>query len=78
MYMMVVYRHSTVTCAVIFFNDFNALDQSQQVYASTNEGFNEVWWFYCSANSTAVDRYVMYNYLENVLGITARWREQRG
>jgi hypothetical protein len=47
------------------FSDFNTL-QSQQVYCGTNEGFNEVWWFYCSKNSNAVDRYVIYNYIENV------------
>jgi hypothetical protein len=47
------------------FNDFNQ-SQYQQVFAGTNEGFNEVWWFYCSANSTSVDRYVVYNYVENV------------
>ena len=47
------------------FGDFN-FSQPQQVYASTNEGFNEVWWFYCSANATESDRYVVYNYLENV------------
>jgi hypothetical protein len=47
------------------FGDFNT-SQAQQVYAGTNEGFNEVWWFYCSANSTQIDRYVVYNYLENV------------
>jgi hypothetical protein len=35
------------------------------VFAGTNEGFNEVWWFYCSANSTTVDKYVVFNYLEN-------------
>jgi len=47
------------------FGDFN-FSQPQQVYASTNEGFNEVWWFYCSADATTSDRYVVYNYLENV------------
>ena len=47
------------------FSDFNIL-QSQQVYCGTNEGFNEVWWFYCSKNSDVVDRYVIYNYFENV------------
>jgi len=40
--------------------------QNQQVYASTNEGFNEIWWFYCSENSTEIDRYVVYNYFERV------------
>jgi hypothetical protein len=39
--------------------------QSQQIFANTNEGFNEVWWFYCSANSNTIDKYVVYNYLEN-------------
>lgn len=47
------------------FNNIN-LAQNQQVFAGTNEGFNEVWWFYCSANSTVVDSYVVYNYLEDV------------
>jgi hypothetical protein len=47
------------------FNSFNA-QQSEQVFASTNEGFNEVWWFYCSANSTAIDKYVIYNYVEKI------------
>jgi hypothetical protein len=47
------------------FNDINRF-QNFQVFAGTNEGFNEVWWFYCSANSTTVNRYVVYNYLENI------------
>ena len=47
------------------FEDINK-SQFDQVYASTNEGFNEVWWFYCSENSTVVDRYVTYNYAEDV------------
>jgi hypothetical protein len=47
------------------FNDFN-LNQRAQVYAGTNEAFNEVWWFYCSANSNQLDRYVIYNYLEKI------------
>jgi hypothetical protein len=47
------------------FDDFN-FSQNQQVFASTIEQFNEVWWFYCSANSTVVDKYVVYNYLEKI------------
>jgi hypothetical protein len=47
------------------FSDFNYL-QEDQVFAGTVERFNEIWWFYCSAGSTMVDRYVVYNYLENV------------
>jgi hypothetical protein len=41
------------------------MTQSFQIFAGTNEGYNEVWWSYCSANSTVVDRYVIYNYLDN-------------
>ena len=60
-------RVQTLNCDLrrYVFNDFNVL-QSQQVYAGTNEGFNEIWWFYCSANSNTVDKYVIYNYLEKV------------
>lgn len=47
------------------FNDINR-DQYEQVFAGTNEGFHEIWWFYCSENSTVVDRYVIFNYLENI------------
>jgi hypothetical protein len=60
-------RVQTLPCDVrrYVFGDFNT-QQASQVFASTNEGFNEVWWFYCSANSYTVDRYVVYNYLENI------------
>jgi len=47
------------------FSDFNQV-QAAQVFAGTNEGFNEVWWFYCSAGSDVVDRYVVYNYVEKI------------
>ena len=60
-------RVQTLNCDLrrYVFSDFNIL-QAQQVYAGTNEGFNEIWWFYCSADATASDRYVIYNYVENV------------
>ena len=60
-------RVQTLRCDLrqYIFNDFNLL-QSSQVFASTNEGFNEIWWFYCSANSTTIDKYVVYNYLEDI------------
>lgn len=47
---------------------FSNINQSQadQIFAGTNEGFNEVWWFYCSANSTQIDQYVVYNYAEDI------------
>jgi len=40
--------------------------QSYQVFAGANEGYNEVWWFYCSKNSSVIDSYVIYNYLDQV------------
>lgn len=60
-------RVQTLSCDLrrYIFNDFNK-DQSAQTFAGTNEGFNEVWWFYCSANSTVVDKYVVFNYLEKI------------
>jgi hypothetical protein len=47
------------------FDDLNPA-QYDQVFAGTNESYHEIWWFYCSSNSTAVDKYVIYNYVENV------------
>ena len=38
--------------------------QSYQFFAGINEGFNEIWWFYCSAASNVIDKYVIYNHLE--------------
>jgi hypothetical protein len=60
-------RTQTLNCTLrqYVFSDINAA-QYAQVFASTNEGFNEIWWFYCSANSSTIDRYVIYNYLENI------------
>ena len=58
-------RVQTLPCDLrrYVFNDIN-LGQLGQVFAGTNEGFTEVWWFYCSANSTEIDKYVIYNYGE--------------
>jgi len=47
------------------FTDINRT-QSFQFVSGTNEGYNEVWWQYCSTNSTVIDRYVIYNYKDNV------------
>jgi hypothetical protein len=47
------------------FTDINTT-QAFQFVAGTNEGYNEVWWQYCSAGSNVIDRYVIYNYLDNV------------
>lgn len=59
-------RIQTVRCDLLryVYSDIN-LDQADQFFASTNEGFNEVWFFYCSASSSTIDRYVVYNYIEN-------------
>lgn len=60
-------RVQTLRCDLrqFIFSDINQ-SQSQQVFAGTNEGFNEVWWFYCSEDSTVVDKYVIYNYAEDI------------
>ena len=60
-------RVQTLRCDLrqYIYSDIN-LAQMEQFNSGTNEGFNEVWWFYCSANSTVIDRYVVYNYLEDI------------
>jgi hypothetical protein len=60
-------RVETLPCSIwqYVFNDINT-DQGFQVFAGSNERYSEVWWFYCSNDSDAVDKYVIYNYLERV------------
>jgi hypothetical protein len=60
-------RVETLPCTLreYVFQDIN-MTQSAQFFSGTNEGFNEVWWFYCTANSNYVDRYVIYNHLERI------------
>jgi hypothetical protein len=60
-------RLQTLNCDLLRYV-YNDIDRGQfeQVYAATNEGFNEVWWFYPSNGSTKNDSYVVYNYLENI------------
>jgi hypothetical protein len=60
-------RVRTLPCSLreYVFKDINYA-QSDQVICGTNEGFNEVWWFYPSGNSNWVDRYVIYNHLDQV------------
>jgi hypothetical protein len=60
-------RIQTLRCDLrqYIYSDINAL-QFDQVFSSTNEGFNEVWWFYCSENSNTIDRYAIYNYAEDL------------
>ena len=60
-------RVATLRCDLrqFIYGDIN-LDQQIQFFAGTNEGFNEVWWFYCTSSSTVIDRYVVYNYAEDI------------
>ena len=59
-----------VPCSVLNYvlDDLNTT-QSFKVFAFSNKEFNEIGWFYCSGSSDNVDRYVTYNYLENVWSI---------
>ena len=47
---------------------FTNINRTQQgiFFAGQNAEFNEVIWFYCTANSNEIDRYVIYNYSENI------------
>ena len=58
-------RVETLPCTLrqYVYQDINML-QSYQFFSSTNEGYNEIWWFYCSANSDTIDKYVVFNHLE--------------
>ena len=47
------------------FNDFNT-SQGLKVFAALNSSYGEVWWFYCSASSSEIDKYVIFNYEESV------------
>ena len=47
------------------FNDINQ-EQIEQVFAGTNEGFDEVWWFYPSNSSSTIDKYIVYNYAQQI------------
>jgi hypothetical protein len=60
-------RTQTLRCDLrqYIFQSFN-FEQRDQVFAGTNEAFNEVWWWYPSAGSTVPDRYAVYNYAEDI------------
>ena len=47
---------------------FDDLDKGQyeQVFAGTLEEYHEVWWFYCDSQRVAPNKYVVYNYLEDI------------
>ena len=56
-----------IACTVqdYVFDDFNKL-QGTKINVGLNTQFNEVTWFYPSFTSDYIDRYVTYNYVENV------------
>ena len=60
-------RVQTLNCDLrrYVFQDINTT-QYLQYFSGTNEGFNEIWWFYCSSTTSSIDRYVVYNYLEKI------------
>ena len=50
---------------------FDNLEEGQayQFFAFLNKQFNEVGWFYCSTDSTTINKYVAYNYVEQTWNI---------
>jgi hypothetical protein len=57
----------TLPCSVrdYVFSNFNAT-QAEKCFAAVNSSFSEIWWYYPSANSGNNDRYVVYNYLQDI------------
>ena len=55
-----------IPCPVLnhVFDDINKAQYSQ-VYAGQTSDFSEIVWYYCSSASDQIDKYVIYNYLEN-------------
>jgi len=64
-----IYNGSVIklNCDVLdyVFSDFNS-EQAFKINAFTNTKENEVGWFYPSASSSEIDRYVIYNYQDKV------------
>ena len=58
-------RVETLPCSLwqYIFNDINK-EQAFQVFCGSNEGYSEIWWFYCSQGSNDINKYIIYNYLE--------------
>ena len=52
------------------FDNFNE-KQAFQVFGFLNKQFDEVGWFYCTADSITIDRYVVFNYVEGTWAIGA-------
>jgi hypothetical protein len=60
-------RVETLPCTIRnhVFQNLN-YEQAEQIVSGTNEGWNEVWWFYPTANSQVNNAYVIYNHLEKI------------
>lgn len=60
-------RVDTLPCTLrqYIFEDINR-DQAPTFFGGTNAQFNEIIWFYCTTNAVEIDRYVIYNYSENI------------
>lgn len=60
-------RVETLPCSLrqYIFEDINK-EQSFQIFSGSDEAYNEIWWFYCSGESTTINQYVIYNYLEDI------------
>ena len=60
-------RINTLRCDLrqFIFENINKT-QAEQIFCGTNEGFNEIWWFYCVGNSSTITNYVVYNYVEDI------------
>jgi hypothetical protein len=60
-------RVDTLPCTIrqYIFTDIN-FTQSALIFAGVNNKFTEIIWFYCSANSSEINRYAVFNYLENI------------
>jgi hypothetical protein len=60
-------RVDTLNCTLrsFIFNNINR-DRLAQIACGSNEGFNEIWWFYPTADSTINNAYVIYNHVENL------------
>jgi len=53
------------TVQAYVFGDINE-GQSFQIFGFVNKAFDEVGWFYCTEDSNVIDKYVVFNYEENV------------
>lgn len=60
-------RVETLPCSLrrYVFSDID-MNQAYQTTVGLNEQYGEIMWFYCSKNSIVIDKYVIYNYLENI------------